>query len=63
MKFIVVAKYRGDVVSFEIDAPSVKEAYELAKKEAVEIFNYKCFLGRAPQVTVKQLEDLRELKR
>jgi len=63
MKFSVVAKYRGDVVSFEIDASSVKEAYELAKEEAMEIFNYKCFLGRAPQVIVKQLEDSRELKR
>ena len=63
MRFSVVAKFHGDVVSFEIDASSVKEAYKLAKEEAVEIFNYKCFLGKAPQVIVKQLEDSRELKR
>ncbi|RLI43047.1 hypothetical protein DRO59_02245 [Candidatus Bathyarchaeota archaeon] len=63
MKFSVVAKYCGDAVSFEIDASNVKEAYKLAKKEAVEIFDYKPSLGEAPQVIVKQLEDLRELKR
>ena len=63
MRFSVVAKYRGDAVSFEIGASNVKEAYKLAKREAAEIFDYKPSLGEAPQVRVEQLEDSRELKR
>jgi len=63
MRFSVVAKFHGDVVSFEIDASSVKEAYKLAKEEAVEIFDYEPSLGEAPRVRIERLRDLKELKR
>ncbi len=58
--FKVTAKRFGDQVKFEVTAQSTKEALQMAKKEANDIFDFHAGDAGAPTVSVEPLPESEE---
>ena len=63
MTYEVEATFRGDTICFEVQAESIKEAYEKARKMASEVFDSGYPGSSVPTVTVRQKKEEKELTR